>query len=86
MSFPVGDYLSDEPPRLSIQSVLFGGDALEISWIDPEKNRSGVVKVDTWQIPVADVETEYNVLQVAIQELIDAAALADRNPPNTIQR
>lgn len=73
---------------LDIQSIVFGPEAIEITYIeerDVDKG-SGIVDIRTRSIPFNLCEAERDELLDSVLQYLDAAAVVRRNPRPTIGR
>ncbi len=75
-------------PNISIQSIQFSPDAIEVSYSEARDlhEASGILEVRTRLIPAHHVEQQLPELFEAIQELIDHSNVVQRNPPQQIKQ
>ena len=68
-----------------IQSIMFGGKGIEITYIDPNgfDPDSGIVRIQTEQIPYEVISVELGSFMDAAQDIIDKAAVVRRGAPDT---
>lgn len=73
---------------VDVQSLMFGERGVEVSFIDPDgfDQESGILQIKTMQVPFDLIEEEMGELMDAIQDILDAAQVARRNPPKTFTR
>lgn len=75
----------DRDSGIVLESIIFRSGLLEISFTEPHNRNNGMVNVQTyvWD-PPAKTPEEYENFMTAVIELIEAAQLALRNPPDQI--
>lgn len=70
-----------------VQSIAFGSGGVEISYLEPRESdtKTGISEYRTLVIPMGLVENELEELLDAASQLLDAAGVARRDPPQTLR-
>lgn len=73
---------------VDIQSVVFAPGQIEISYTEQRdvNPSTGILEVRTLVVPTEKVEEAYREAVEVLQQLVDAALLARRNPVKMLRR